>query len=95
LYLVLQAILAFLKDPTILLGMLAILPLLETIVALMKWAQQKNVLFRDFVDGLHKYRGKLFELYHDDQTTFAKSDFFCLQEVAFLQSQVYYSCFLI
>lgn len=48
----LQAILTKLKDPYTLLSMLAMLPLLEEINALVNFAQMKDVFVCDFVGGL-------------------------------------------
>lgn len=70
-----QAILDRMRDPYSLLGMLAMLPLLEAIDALVCFAQSRNVFSCDFVAALERCRGQLFTLYCNSETFFRRDDF--------------------
>lgn len=69
------------KDPNILLGLYAMLPLLKTIEKLMKFAQMQDVFICDFVGALHKCQGMLFEFYIDDEIAFKHSDFYAFNDL--------------
>lgn len=61
--------------------MVAMLPLLDIVDVLMKWAQQRNVFICDFVAALYKCQGKLYELYIDQESTFAQFDFYAFEQL--------------
>jgi hypothetical protein len=63
------------RDPYALMGMLAILPLLEAIDALVCFAQSRNVFICDFIAALERCRGQLFTLYGNESTKFKRDDF--------------------
>jgi hypothetical protein len=50
-------------DPCVLLGMLALLLLLESIDFLVAWAQKQDVYICDFAGALQKYEQQLFMYY--------------------------------
>ena len=64
------------KDPYALLGMLAILPLLEAIDTLICFSQSRNVFICDFIGALERCRGKLFTLYQNTETKFTQDNFY-------------------
>lgn len=70
-----QAVLDRMRDPYALMGMLAILPLLEAIDALVCFAQSRNVFICDFIAALERCRGQLFTLYGNESTKFKRDDF--------------------
>jgi hypothetical protein len=57
-------------DPYTLLGMVAIIPLIEALDVLMEFAQRRNVFIQDFVATLKQCETKLLRLYADSATAF-------------------------
>jgi hypothetical protein len=70
-----QVVLDHMRDPYALMGMLAILPLLEAIDALVCFAQSRNVFICDFIAALERCPGQLFTLYGNESTKFKRDDF--------------------
>jgi hypothetical protein len=70
-----QVVLDHMRDPYALMGMFAILPLLEAIDALVCFAQSRNVFICDFIAALERCRGQLFTLYGNESTKFKRDDF--------------------
>ena len=60
-----------------LLGMCALLPLLNIIDQLMKFAQGRDVYICDFFEGLHKSNGKIYEFY----IAFSNSEFYAFTQL--------------
>jgi hypothetical protein len=77
----LQAVLTKLKDPYTLLSMLAMLPLLEEIDALVNFAQMRDVFVCDFVGGLQTLQEQLFTLYKGVETAFRRDHFHAFNQV--------------
>jgi hypothetical protein len=57
-------------DPYTLLGMAAIIPLIEALDVLMEFAQRRNVFIQDFVAALKQCETELLRLYADSATAF-------------------------
>jgi hypothetical protein len=55
--------------------MTALMPLLDYINTLVKFAQARNVFICDFVAALALYRGQIFEMYRNDSTSFTLHHF--------------------
>jgi hypothetical protein len=62
-------------DPYVLLGMLALLPLLESIDSLVAWAQKRDVYICDFVGTLQTCQQQLFTYYKNSNTKYQRDDF--------------------
>ena len=63
-----QTVLDHIRDPYELLGMLALLPLLEVLDALICFAQARNVFICDFIAALESYRSHIFTMYQNQNT---------------------------
>jgi hypothetical protein len=61
--------------PYTLLGMLALLPLLESIDALISFAQRRDVFVCDFIGALERCKLQLFTYYKNSDTKFNRDDF--------------------
>jgi hypothetical protein len=59
----------------VLLGMLALLLLLESIDFLVAWAQKQDVYICDFAGALQKYEQQLFMYYRNSNTKYWRDDF--------------------
>jgi hypothetical protein len=68
-------------DPYTLLSMLAILPLLEEIDALVNYAQMRDVFVCDFVGGLLKCQEQSFILYKDVGTAYKRDRFYAFNQI--------------
>jgi hypothetical protein len=68
-------VLSVLLDPYLCLGMTALMPLLDCINTLVKFAQARNVFICDFVAALVLCRGQIFEMYRNDSTSFTSHHF--------------------
>lgn len=76
-----QANLALLLDPYVLLGMLAFLPLLEAVDTLIQWAQKRDAFICDFVGALGTCQSSLFMFYLNEDTVFRKDEFHAYNQV--------------
>lgn len=76
-----QANLALLLDPYVLLGMLALLPMLEAVDTLIQWAQKQDAFICDFVGALGTCQSSLFTFYLNDDTAFRKDEFHAFNQV--------------
>ena len=63
------------RNPYGLFGMLALLPLLEALDALICFAQAQNVFICDFIAALEKCRNHIFTMYRNQDTRFRRDDF--------------------
>jgi hypothetical protein len=63
------------SSPYLALGMTCLLPLLECINSLVKFAQSRNVFICDFVGALTICQAQLFEIYVDDGKAFGTHHF--------------------
>ena len=70
-----QAVLDRMRDPYGLLGMLALLLLLEALDALICFAQAQNVFICDFIAALERCRGHIFTMCRNQGTRFRRDDF--------------------
>jgi hypothetical protein len=70
-----------LLDPYLALGMTCLLPLLECINSLVKFAQGRNVYICDFVATLTMCQGQLFEMYRDGTTAFGTHQFAAFKQM--------------
>jgi hypothetical protein len=70
-----------LLDPYLALGMTCLLPLLECINSLVKFAQRRNVYICDFVAALTMCQGQLFEMYRDDTKAFGTHQFVAFKQM--------------
>ena len=68
-------------DSKTLLGMLALLPLLEAIDTLIVFAQKMDVYTRDFIATLFWCEGQLFTFYLDNDSAFIRDKFHTLNKV--------------
>jgi len=62
-------------DPYTLLGMVALMPLLETIDLLVTFAQKQDVFVCDFIAALKIAEGQLYTLYIDRATSYSTDEF--------------------
>jgi len=68
-------------DPYTLLGMVALIPLLETVDMLVTFAQKRDVYVCDFVAALKIAEGQLYTLYIDRATAYATDEFWGLKNL--------------
>jgi hypothetical protein len=73
------ACLNLLSDPFYLLGMCALLSLLEAVNTLHVFAQKQNVFVTDFVAALKVTEGQLFSMYVDKGTNFSSDEFWAFR----------------
>lgn len=76
-----QANLSLLLDPYVLLGMMALLPMLESVDTLIQWAQKRDAYVCDFVGALGTCQSNLFTMYLNADTAFRKDDFHAYNQV--------------
>jgi hypothetical protein len=76
--LLLQVSLELLLDPYVLLGLVAIQPMLESIDALYVWAQKSDAFICDFIAALEVCEGQLYTFYVDHTTSYGRDDFWAL-----------------
>jgi len=74
-FFVLQPCLVLLLDPFTMLGMCALLPLLEAIDMLVNYAQKRDVYIYDFVAAIKVSHGDLYRMYEDKATSFSSDKF--------------------
>jgi len=72
---VLQPCLVLLLDPFTMLGMCALLPLLEAIDTLVNYAQKRDVYICDFVAAFKVCQRDLYHMYEDKATCFSSDEF--------------------
>jgi len=77
----LQPCLKLLLDPYTVVGMSALLPLMESMEVLMKTAQGRNIYVVDFVSALTTCMGDLSEMYEVESTTYTTSEFWSLNQI--------------
>ena len=77
----LQTTLALLLDPYVLLGMLALLPMLEAVDTLIQWAQKRDAFICDFVAALGTCQANLYTFYLNADTTFRRDEFHAYNQV--------------
>jgi hypothetical protein len=77
----LQAVLGRMLDPYVLLGMMALLPLLESIDTLICWAQRSDVFICNFVGALDKCHIQLFTYYKNQDTRFRREEFHAFNQL--------------
>lgn len=70
-----KAILDGMLDPYLLMGMVALLPLLDAIDTLVCWAQKSDIFICDFIGALEKCKLQLFTAYRNEDTK-CKRDLF-------------------
>jgi len=70
-----QGCLQLLLDPYTLLGMCALLPLLEAIDTLVVFAQKRDVYVGDFVAAVKVCQASLYRMYEDRGTSFSSDEF--------------------
>jgi len=70
-----QPCLALLLNPYTLLGMTALLPLLEAIDTLVLFAQKRDVYVCDFVAAVKVCQASLYRMYEDRGTSFSTDEF--------------------
>jgi hypothetical protein len=75
---VLQVSLDLMLDPHLLLGLVAIQPMLESIDCLYIWSQKNDVFICDFVAALEVCEGQLYSFYVDHTTFYGRDDFWAL-----------------
>lgn len=64
-----------LLDPYTMLGMCALLPLLEAIDTLVNFAQKRDVYICDFVAAVKVCQGSLYRMYEDKATSYSSDEF--------------------
>jgi hypothetical protein len=62
-------------DPYVLLGMMALLPLLEAVNSLIEFAQRRDIFICDFVAALETCHNQLFTYYMNQDTRWRRDDF--------------------
>jgi hypothetical protein len=67
-YVVWHEVLERMVDPYVLLGMMALFPLLEAVNTLIEFAQRRNIFICDFVAALGKCHSQLFTYYMNQET---------------------------
>jgi hypothetical protein len=65
-------------DPHVLLGLVAIQPMLESIDCLYVWVQKNDVFICDIVAALEVCEGQLYSFYVDHTTSYRRDDFWAL-----------------
>lgn len=70
-----QACLVLLLDPYTMLGMCALLPLLEAIDTLVVFAQKRDVYICDFVAAVKVCQASLYRMYEDRATAYSSDEF--------------------
>jgi hypothetical protein len=70
-----QPCLVLLLDPYTLLGMCALLPLLEAIDTLVMFAQKRDVYVCDFIAAVKVCQASLYRMYEDRGTSFSTDEF--------------------
>jgi hypothetical protein len=70
-----------LLDPYLALGMTCLLPLLECINCLVKFAQSRYVFFCEFVGALTICQARLFEMYLDEEKAFGTHHFLDFKQI--------------
>ncbi len=68
-------------DPYVLLGMLALLPMLEAVDTLIQWAQKRDAFICDFVGALGICQTSLYTFYLNADTAFRKDKFHAYNQV--------------
>ena len=76
-----QPCLTKLLDPYTVLGMAALLPLLEAVDNLITFAQKRDVYICDFVAALKVCQGQLYSLYEDQATRFSTDEFWAYKNL--------------
>jgi len=76
-----QACLKLLLDPYTLLGMMALLPLLDAVDNLVTFAQKRDVYVCDFLAALKTCQGQLYSMYEDSSTSFATDEFWSFKNL--------------
>jgi hypothetical protein len=76
-----KAVLNAMAQPYALLGMLALLPLLEAIDALILFAQKRDVFVCDFIGALERCKIQLFTYYKNSDTKFYRDDFHAFNQL--------------
>jgi hypothetical protein len=71
----LQEVLERMVDPYVLLGMMALLPLLEAVNTLIEFAQRRDIFICDFVAALSRCHSQLFTYYINQDTRWRRDDF--------------------
>ena len=77
----LQPCLKLLLDPYTLVGMVSLLPLMETMEVLMKVAQGRDIYICDFVSALQSCISDLNEMYEVQSTAYTTSEFWSLNQL--------------
>lgn len=70
-----EACLVMLLDPYPLLGMCALLPLLEAVDTLVNFAQKRDIYICDFVAAVKICQASLYKMYEDKATSFSTDEF--------------------
>lgn len=68
-------------DPYALLGMTALMPLLEAVDLLVTFAQKRDVFICDFVAALKLAEGQLYTMYVDKATAFSTDEFWAFKNI--------------
>ena len=68
-------------DPTCLLGMCALLPLIECLDSLITFAQKRNVFICDFIGAVKVCEGQLYNMYNCHSGTFSTDEFFLFKSI--------------
>ena len=77
----LQAVLDLLCDPTCLLGMCALLPLIECLDSLITFAQKQDVFICDFIGAVKVCEGQLYNMYNCHSRDFNTNEFFLFKSI--------------
>ena len=79
---VVQAILDLLCDPTCLLGMATLLPLIESLDSLITFSHKRNVFICDFIGVVKVCEGQLYSMYNCHSRAFTTDEFFVFKNIA-------------
>jgi hypothetical protein len=78
----LQVVLDLLCDPTCLLGMAALLPLIEALDTLITFSHKRDVFICDFIGAVKVCEGQLYTMYNCHSQAFMTDEFFVFKSLA-------------
>ena len=76
-----QAILDVLCDPTCLLGMAALVSLIESLDSLITFSQNRDVFIYDFIGVVKVCKGQLYSMYNCHSRVFSTNEFFVFKSI--------------
>ena len=78
----LQALLDLLCDPTCLMGMATLLPIIESLDSLITFSHIRDVFIYDFIGAVKVCKGQLYSRYNFHSQAFTTDKFFVFKSIA-------------